>query len=211
MDAARDQTSGQRPPKPRTYNGDLRRLPRSLAHLGTERVWVVWRWSWDGTKWTKPPYRADSPDRFASTSDPTTWGDYQTALRQVLAGKADGLGFAVKGRNIGGNDLDHCRDPETGMIAPWAREYCEQFPGAYTEVTVSGTGLRILGTSKIHLASKFPLPEKGNGARIELFSDSNHYLTLSCNELGSCRTRAEHKTTTRRRRSSNSSNNKNRQ
>jgi hypothetical protein len=175
-------------PKPRTYNGDLRRLPRSLAHLGTERVWLVWRWEWTGTKWTKPPYRADNPDRLASTSDPTTWGDYQSALRQVLAGRADGLGFAVKGCNIGGNDLDHCRDPETETIAPWATEYCAQFPGAYTEVTVSGTGLRILGTSEIELSRKFPLPKKGNGARIELFSHSTHYLTLSCNEISSCRT-----------------------
>ena len=177
----------ERPSKPQTYNGDLRKLPRCLAHLAGERVWIVWRWWWDGNKWTKPPYRADNPEHYASTSDPTTWSDYQTALRQVLAGKADGLGFAIRGLNIGGNDLDHCRDPQTGAIAPWAREYCEQFPGAYTEVTVSGMGLRILGTSEIELSPKFPLPEKGNGAQIELFSNSTHYLTLSCNELGSCR------------------------
>jgi RecA-family ATPase len=174
-------------PKPRTYNGDLRKLPRCLAHLGGQRVWVVWKWWWDGKKWTKPPFRADDPDRKALTNDPTTWGDYQTALQQVLAGRADGFGFTMNGRNIGGNDLDHCRDPETETIASWAREYCEQFPGAYIEITVSGTGLRILGASEVHLASKYPLPEKGNGARIELFSNSTHYLTLSCNELGSCR------------------------
>jgi hypothetical protein len=187
MTAASDQASEQRPPKPRTYNGDLRKLPRCLAYLAGERIWLLWRWKWTGTNWTKPPHRADNPDCLASTSDPTTWSDYQTALRQVLAGRADGFGFAVRGQNIGGNDLDHCRDPETEAIAPWAKEYIEQFPGAYTEVTVSGTGLRILGTSEIYLASKFPLPEKGNGARIELFSNSTHYLTLSCNELGSCR------------------------
>jgi Protein of unknown function (DUF3987)/Primase C terminal 2 (PriCT-2) len=175
-------------PKPRTYNGDLRKLPRCLAHLGKERVWLLWRWWWDGKRWTKVPYRADDPDRHASTSDPTTWGDYQTALQQVLAGRADGFGFAVKGRNIGANDLDHCRDPESETIEPWAKEYCEQFPGAYTEVTVSGTGLRILGTSEIELSRKFKLPGKDNGAAIELFSNSTHYLTLSCNELGSCRT-----------------------
>jgi hypothetical protein len=175
-------------PKPQTYNGDLRKLPRCLARLGAERIWLCWRWQWTGTNWTKPPYRADSPDRLASTSDPATWADYQTALGQVLAGRADGLGFAIRGLNIGGNDLDHCRDPQSGEIAPWAREYAQQFPGAYVEVTVSGTGLRVLGTSEIEIASKFPLPDKGNGAQIELFSNSTHYLTLSCNELGSCRT-----------------------
>src|SRR5262245_55812058 len=103
----------QPPPKPETHNGDLRRLPRALAHLGGKPVWVCWRWYWNGKKWTKPPYRADNPNKYAATNDPTTWGNYQTALKQVLSGKADGLGFTLMGRNIGASDLDHCRDPET--------------------------------------------------------------------------------------------------
>jgi len=99
MDTAQDQAS-TRPTKPQTHNGDLRRLPRCLAHLANERIWLCWRWWWDGNKWTKPPYRADNPDRLASTSDPSTWSDYQTALKQVLAGRADGIGFALRERNI---------------------------------------------------------------------------------------------------------------
>src|SRR5262249_45693647 len=65
----------------------------------------------------------------------------------------------------------------------WAVEYLCQFPGAYTEITVSGKGLRILGTSTLEsFAPKF----KKNGIDVELFSNSNHYLTLSCNEIGHC-------------------------
>jgi hypothetical protein len=179
----------QTPPKPQTHNGDLRRLPRPLAHLGNKQIWVCWKWWWDPEreKWTKPPYRADDPGSHASTSNPSTWSPYQTALKQVLDGKADGLGFSVKGANIGGIDLDHCRDPETQEIAAWGREYIDQCPGAYVEATVSGKGLRILGGSDISLACKFKLPDLGNGAAVELFSNSTHYLTLSCNEIGSCR------------------------
>src|SRR5215831_18016141 len=174
-------------PKPQTYNGDITKLPPALAHLRAEKVWLCWRWFWNGKKWTKPPYRADDPSRYASTSNPETWGTYEQALEQVRAGNADGIGFALKGRNIGGVDLDHCRDPSTGDIDAWAREYRERFPGAYTEITVSGRGLRVLGTSCLDsFAPKFKLPYNGNGAALELFSNSSHYLTLSCREISSC-------------------------
>src|SRR5262249_52757507 len=98
---------------------------------------------------------------------------------------ADGIGFALKGRDIGGVDLDHCRDPQSMAIEPWADNYVQQFPGAYLEATVSGTGLRVIGTSNLHLASKFKL-DHGNGSAVEFFSNSTHYLTLSCNEIGRC-------------------------
>jgi AAA domain/Primase C terminal 2 (PriCT-2) len=174
------------PPKPQTHNGDIGSLPPALARLRGEMVWVCWRWFWSGKKWTKPPRRVDDPSRNASTSDSATWGSYEQAVAQVRVGKADGIGFALKGRNIGGIDLDHCRDPVTGQIEPWADDYIRRLPGAYVEATVSGNGLRILGTSKLEsFAPKFKL-NAGNGAAIELFSNSHHYLTLSCNEIGNC-------------------------
>jgi RecA-family ATPase len=176
------------PPKPQTYNGDLTKLPPPLEHLREQQVWVCWRWFWNGKKWTKPPYRADNPDRNASSSDPATWGTYEQAIEQVHIGRADGIGIALKGLNLGGVDLDHCRDPATCTIDPWAEERLHQFQGAYVEATVSGKGLRILGTSALEgFAPKFKLADKGNGAAIELFSNSHHYLTLSCNELSTCK------------------------
>jgi len=174
-------------PKPQTHNGDLGKLPPALAHLRNERVWVCWKWFHNGKKWTKPPYQADDPECYASTSNPDTWGTYETAIAQVIARRADGIGFVLKGaRDIGAADLDHCRDPQTMAIEPWADDLIRRFPSdAYLEATVSGTGLRIIGTSEISLASKHKL-NHGNGAAIEFFSNSTHYLTLSCNEIGRC-------------------------
>jgi AAA domain-containing protein/primase-like protein len=173
-------------PKPQTYNGDITKLPPALEHLRDQKVWVNWCWFWNGKKWTKPPRRVDDPSRNASTSDPTTWGTYEQAVTQVRAGNADGIGFTLKGRDIGGTDLDHCRDPATGQIEPWADNYVRRFPGAYVEATVSGKGLRVLGASALQsFAPKFKL-NNGNGAAIELFSNSHHYLTLSCNALAAC-------------------------
>jgi AAA domain/Primase C terminal 2 (PriCT-2) len=174
-------------PKPKTYNGDISTLPRALAHLREKPIWLCWRWTLHKDKWTKPPLRVDNPEVKASTADPTTWGAYKLAVRQVRAGKADGIGFALQGQNIGAFDLDHCHDPKTGRVEPWAQELLDQFPDAYREVTVSGKGFRIIGTSElVNFAPKFKLPDHGNGAAVELFSNSTHYLTLSCNEHGGC-------------------------
>jgi len=176
-----------RPPKPSTYNGDLAELPPALGHLREQKVWLCWCWFWNGKKWTKPPRRSDNPDYNASTSDPATWGTYEQAVEQVRAGRADGIGFAVQGCNVSGVDLDHCHDPATGVIDAWADEYVRRFPGAYIERTVSGKGLRVLGIGLGQkLSSKFKLPHNGNGAAIEFFDSSTHYLTLSCNQLGTC-------------------------
>jgi hypothetical protein len=179
----------RRPPRPETFNGDLSKLPPALAHLKDKQIWVCWCWYWNGKKWTKPPRRADNPTRNASSSDPTTWGSHAQAVEQVNAGAADGIGIMLKGCDIGGVDLDHCCDVETSNdIDAWAEDYINQFPDAYREVTVSGTGLRILGTSELkNFAPKFKLPNQSNGAAVELFSGSNHYLTVSCNELSDCK------------------------
>jgi RecA-family ATPase len=111
------------PPKPDTFNGDLGKLPPALAHLKDKKIWVCWCWYWNGKKWTKPPRRVDDLGRNASSSDPTTWGSHAQAVKQVNAGKADGIGVALQGCDVGGVDLDHCCDVETSEeIAAWAED-----------------------------------------------------------------------------------------
>ena len=75
---------------------DLTKLPRALAPLIQRPQWAVWRWTQksDG-KWQKPPFQALQPKRHASTSDPSTWTDYTTALAAVQAGHADGISYIL--------------------------------------------------------------------------------------------------------------------
>jgi primase-polymerase (primpol)-like protein len=136
-----------RPLQPKTFAGDFADPPRALTPLCLMPNWLTWKWqhSAKNNKWTKPPYRADNPDWHAKSDDPKTWSDRHTAVSVVLAGKADGLGFALHGIEIGAIDLDHCRDPETCAIDLWAREIIDAARGAYCEITVSGSGLRIIG------------------------------------------------------------------
>jgi hypothetical protein len=82
--------------KPITHQRDLANLPPALLPLIERPQWCVWRWTQkpDG-KWQKPPFQAKQPDKHASTTDPTTWTDYPTALAAVQAGAADGISYIL--------------------------------------------------------------------------------------------------------------------
>jgi hypothetical protein len=73
---------------------------------------------------------------------------YDAAVAGVLGEgeKADGVGWRMIGDiGLAALDLDHCRDPKTGKIDAWALAILAAAPGAYREVTPSGTGIRIIG------------------------------------------------------------------
>src|SRR5262249_4223279 len=151
--------------KPQTHNGDLTKLPAALARLIPQRRWVVWCWEWRKTKtrgkWTKPPRQAADPSSYAKSNDPSTWGSYADAVAAVCAGKADGIGFMLLQSEIGAGDLDRCRDPETGMVDPWAEILHAEANGAYVETTVSGRGLRIIGMAHgLEMHRKFTFDRK---------------------------------------------------
>ena len=143
--------------KPITQQRDLAKLPRALAPLLERLQWAVWRWTQkpDGT-WQKPPFMATQPDRHASTSDPSTWSSYETALAAVRARQADGISYILtEDDSFAAIDLDHCRCLETHSIDIWAQLFLERGRNTYTEVTPSGTGCRIWG-----LANGGPLHKK---------------------------------------------------
>ena len=133
--------------KPITQQRDLAKLPRALAPLLERPQWAVWRWTQrpDGT-WQKPPFMATQPDRHASTSDPSTWSNYETALAAVQTRQADGISYILTEADpFAAIDLDYCRCLETYSIDIWAQLFLERGRNSYTEVTPSGTGCRIWG------------------------------------------------------------------
>jgi hypothetical protein len=177
-------------PKPQTHNGDFAQLPPGLKPLTQERRWVVWRWTEVNGKWSKPPFQASTPDRYAKSTDPSTWGTFDEAVAAVRAGLADGIGYALFGSKIGAADLDHCRDPVTGKIDRWASDIQIEAVGAYCEVTVSGTGLRVIGAvdgARVKIHKRFNFGRNGEG--LELYRDAERYITFSFCEVpqpGTC-------------------------
>jgi hypothetical protein len=120
------------------------------------------------------PYQADYPSRNAKSSDPKTWGTWHDAMKSVLAGHADGVGYVLTDSSIGAIDLDHCYDPETGAIAPWAQAILDREHAAYTEVTVSGTGLRMIGTSCGGKPGRsFEISGASDGEKVEVFGGAS--------------------------------------
>jgi hypothetical protein len=168
--------------KPTTHQRDLVKLPRALAPLIERPQWVVWRWTQkpDG-KWQKPPYQARDPRRHASSTDPSTWSDYLTALAAVQAGHADGITYVLAADDpFAAIDLDYCRDPDTRSIDIWAQLFLERGRDTYAEVTPSGDGVRIWGLANgAALNRKFTLEIDGKKIAAELFRRTNKPLTIT--------------------------------
>lgn len=156
---------------------DAGQIPAELIHLDQ---WVVWRLESRGGKSTKVPYGPCTGQR-ASVTDPGSWASFSEALGayQESDGQLSGIGFVLSGVDgIGGVDIDHVRDPDTGDLHPEAQALIDRF-GSYTEVSPSGTGIRIFG-----LAARLPKGRSGmhRGIKVECYS-AGRYLTVTGHRL----------------------------
>ena len=163
--------------RPAGTPGTAQALEHPLDALKALRQWVVWRYeSRSGKpKPAKPPYQP-SNGRAAYTNRPATWGTYAQARARYQHGGWHGLGFVfTAGDPYCGVDLDNCRVPLTGEIAPWAWHVVEALH-SYTEISPSGTGLHILVKATLpgHIGRK----ERG----IEVY-DALRYFTLTGQRL----------------------------
>jgi primase-polymerase (primpol)-like protein len=143
----------QRPPKPVPCQIDLSQLPPALGPLVAMTRWVTWTYEWNETKWTKIPH---GKRRTAKWGEPRYWMTHAQAVMQMREKGHDGIGFVLSPEGkitceIAAIDLDNCgRYDESGkwIISPWASIIAKaEAKGAYTEVTVSDAGVRIIGTA----------------------------------------------------------------
>jgi hypothetical protein len=163
-------------------------IPPALQPLAKRRRWMIWKWERvkgrDGKlKLTKPPYRADAPNRHAKSTDPSTWCDLATAMRVYVQDQCDGVDVALMGSAVGALDLDDCRDKQTGDLHPWALDKIKR-SGSYAEVTPSGEGARIIGLAKgakIHRELNVP---NANGASVELYRRAERFITVTGIQIG---------------------------
>jgi hypothetical protein len=129
------------------------------AELTVRHQWVVWSLEGPPDKKTgkvKPTKVLKNPRTGynASTTNPETWSTYHEAVAALEAGGYEGLGFIfAPDDEYAGVDLDHCRDPETGEIAAWAREDLALL-ASYTEASPSGTGVHVILKSRLPIRGK---------------------------------------------------------
>ena len=157
-----------------TCNGAL---PDALRPLVGQFRWVLWKWETrQNGKRTKVPYRPNG--KAASSTDPKTWTSFTAAC--AAREKFDGIGFCLLDSGIAAFDIDNCRKPGTGEIHPWARAVVERV-GSYAEITVSGSGLRIIGYGsgpKVH--RKLPVAD---GVSCELYRQAERYIVMTGDAL----------------------------
>lgn len=118
-----------------------------MKGLLNRRQWVMWRLETvEGRpKPTKVPYSPVHGYK-ASTTNPADWTDYHAALGMAQMRGMSGVGFVFTENDpYFFIDVDNCLvDQATATWSPLAHEFVNRFPGAYTEVSQSGTGLHII-------------------------------------------------------------------
>ena len=119
------------------------KIPEELKN---QKNWVMWKWETRKGKLTKPPFQVCG--KYAKSTDPKTWTDYETVCSAFDSGKWDGFGFMLDGGEYTGIDWDDCRDKATGEIDPEKMDLIRGFD-SYTEVSPSGAGLKTLIRGKL--------------------------------------------------------------
>lgn len=135
---------------------------------------LCWRPEQRNGDWTKPPVNPHTGD-YASSTDPTTWAPFDVAVRRAQA-EGWGLGFVFSAtlNPFAGIDLDACRDPQTGLLVPWAQSIVAAFD-SYAEVSPSQTGVKIIVRGKPRKNGK---KSGAGGTAVEVYGHAR-YFTLT--------------------------------
>lgn len=123
-----------------------------------------WVCAWDGSK---VPMQARQR-KAASSSNPDTWSDYETAERAVESGMYDYVGFVFHDDGIIGIDID-CGFDEHGLLSSTGREIIA-LCHSYTEKSRSGRGVHIL------LRGTLPFAGKNNGEGVEIYRTGRYFI-----------------------------------
>lgn len=149
--------------------------------LKRHRHWVNWKMADRGGKKTKIPTQPNGSP--ASSTDSSTWCEFG----QLNERWDPGFVFSADDPYIG-IDLDGCRDTRTGDLDPWAQEIVDMFQ-TYTEVSPSGTGVKMFGVADgfwVH-KNKVELGGDGRGGKspgIEVY-DQGRYFAVTGQRIGS--------------------------
>jgi putative DNA primase/helicase len=159
-------------------HNDFSAIPAELTALPQ---WVCWHYETRNGKQTKPPIQAQSNGKllYAASDNPATWSDFATAVKAKTRLNLEGIGLNVwEGDRLTGIDMDKIIDPVTGALDPLAAEAVGRFSGTYTEISPSGTGIRIWCYGKPGRTGKVV----GKVKWLEVYAHPSHrYLTVTGN------------------------------
>lgn len=104
----------------------------------------------------------------ASSSNPSTWSDFETARKAVESGVYDDIGFVFNNNGIVGIDID-CGFDSTGFLSDISIDImkaCQSF----TEKSRSGRGLHI------YLKGNLPFEGRNNRQGVEIYKSGRYFI-----------------------------------
>ncbi|WP_406864004.1 DNA primase [Streptomyces sp. HUAS MG47] len=112
-------------------------------------------------------------DMPASSTDPRTWSSYKDA---VASSAGVGLRFVLSDvDDVVCIDLDHCLNPLTGRLAPWAAAILRDAGATYVEVSPSGDGLHIWGRADVRQGRRI---RRSDGTAVEIYG-TGRYIAMT--------------------------------
>lgn len=124
-----------------------------------------WVNAWDS--W-KTPIQT-STRKAASSSNPDTWTDFETARQAVLDGVFDHIGFVFADNGIVGIDIDDgCYDSD-GFLSKKTVDILKHTQ-SYTEKSKSGRGIHIL------VKGNLPIRGRNNRQGVEIYREGRYFI-----------------------------------
>ena len=151
-------------------------LPLYLKENG---LFCLWKYEEKNGRKTKVPYNPNRPQYGAKSNDRSTFADIKTAAAK--ANGFDGLGIGVFD-SIAGIDIDHCHRVTDGKLSEMAKEIVETMD-TYTEISPSGTGLRILFLAPGFSYDTEKYYIKHDNLEVYIPGMTNRYLTVTGNTI----------------------------
>ncbi|WP_309140630.1 hypothetical protein [Streptomyces sp. PKU-EA00015] len=109
----------------------------------------------------------------ASSTNARAWSTYEEASASSVG---TGLGFVLSDvDDIVCLDLDHCLNPLTGRLAPWAAAIVRDAGATYVEVSPSGDGLHIWGYANVRQGRRIRRPD---GTAVEIYG-TGRYIAMT--------------------------------
>ena len=153
----------------------IENLPPYLQQHG---LFCLWKYETRNGKTTKPPYNPNNPQYGARANDRSTFAPLAVATSKAQG--FNGLGVGIFG-DLAGIDIDHCID-QSGKLSRMAQDIVDTMD-AYTEISPSGTGIRILflAPSFEYDAGKYYTKNSSKGLEVYVAGATNRYLTVTGN------------------------------
>lgn len=153
-------------------------LPQYVREQG---LFCCWKYEGRDDKKTKVPYDPLTGGR-AKSNDPNSFTDYDKACKSSINGNYDGIGLGIF-RDICAIDIDHCVD-NNGKLSELAESVASMMQ-SYTELSPSGTGIRILFQAKDFKYDKelYYIMNQKLGLEIYVAGATSKYVTVTGNQI----------------------------